>query len=225
MLYGFIDEIVFLIRWGGEKMTGFMAGYYTLCLWITRFLYVHFLWIGFTILGLGILGVMPATAAMFAVVRKWIQGEADNSPVFPLFWKTYKQEFLRSNLLGSILFFIGYALIIQYQILRFQEETMYFIASFAVLAIAILFSVIVLYFFPVFSHFKLSAIQYLLWPFMIGFLHPILTIILFIAVAGIYYFVFMTIPGLLFLMGGTVAAFILTWGGQLTFSKFEYKEE
>lgn len=209
---------------GGEKMTGFIAGYYNFCLWITRFLYVHFLWIGFTILGLGVLGVMPATAAMFAVVRKWVQGDADR-PIFPLFWKTYKQEFLRSNILGGILFFIGYALFIQYQILRSQEEAVYYVASFAILALAVLFIVILLYFFPVFSHFKLSNIQYLLWPFMIGFLHPVLTIVLFTAVAGIYYLVFISMPGLLFLMGGSVAAFILTWGGQITFARFERREE
>ncbi|GGP07449.1 YesL family protein [Oceanobacillus neutriphilus] len=205
-------------------MTGFIAGYYNFCLWITRFLYVHFLWIGFTILGLGVLGVMPATAAMFAVVRKWVQGDADR-PIFPLFWKTYKQEFLRSNILGGILFFIGYALFIQYQILRSQEEAVYYVASFAILALAVLFIVILLYFFPVFSHFKLSNIQYLLWPFMIGFLHPVLTIVLFTAVAGIYYLVFISMPGLLFLMGGSVAAFILTWGGQITFARFERREE
>lgn len=205
-------------------MTGFIAGYYNFCLWITRFLYVHFLWIGFTILGLGVLGVMPATAAMFAVVRKWVQGAADR-PIFPLFWKTYKQEFLRSNMLGGILFLIGYGLFIQYQILRSQEEAVYYVASFAILALTVLFIVILLYFFPVFSHFKLSNIQYLLWPFMIGFLHPVLTIVLFTAVAGIYYLVFISMPGLLFLMGGSVAAFILTWGGQLTFARFECREE
>ncbi|MCT1902108.1 YesL family protein [Oceanobacillus sojae] len=205
-------------------MTGFIAGYYNFCLWITRWLYVHFLWIGFTILGLGVLGIMPATAAMFAVVRKWVQGDTDR-PIFPLFWKTYKQEFLRSNILGGILFLIGYGLFIQYQILRSQEEAVYYVASFAILALAALFTVILLYFFPVFSHFKLSNIQYLLWPFMIGFLHPVLTIVLFTAVAGIYYLVYISMPGLLFLMGGSVAAFILTWGGQLTFARFERREE
>ncbi|WP_077601747.1 YesL family protein [Oceanobacillus sojae] len=205
-------------------MTGFIAGYYNFCLWITRWLYVHFLWIGFTILGLGVLGIMPATAAMFAVVRKWVQGDTDK-PIFPLFWKTYKQEFPRSNILGGILFLIGYGLFIQYQILRSQEEAVYYVASFAILALAALFTVILLYFFPVFSHFKLSNIQYLLWPFMIGFLHPVLTIVLFTAVAGIYYLVYISMPGLLFLMGGSVAAFILTWGGQLTFARFERREE
>lgn len=113
---------------------------------------------------------------------------------------------------------------VQYQILRAQEAVMYYIASFAVIALAVLFIVILLYFFPVFSHFKLSNIQYLLWPCVIGFLHPVLTITLFAAVAGIYYFIFISMPGLLFLIGGSVAAFILTWGEQLTFARFERRE-
>lgn len=46
----------------------------------------------FTLLGLGVFGIMPATAALFAVMRKWIQGQ-DNVPVLKTFWQEYKGEF------------------------------------------------------------------------------------------------------------------------------------
>ncbi|MGY0702716.1 DUF624 domain-containing protein [Bacillus subtilis] len=44
------------------------------CEWIMRFAYTNLLWLFFTLLGLGVFGIMPATAALFAVMRKWIQG-------------------------------------------------------------------------------------------------------------------------------------------------------
>lgn len=76
------------------------------CEWIMRFAYTNLLWLFFTLLGLGVFGIMPATAALFAVMRKWIQGQ-DNVPVLKTFWQEYKGEFFRSNLLGAVLALIG----------------------------------------------------------------------------------------------------------------------
>ena len=39
--------------------------------WVIRLVYLNFLWIGFSLLGLGILGIFPATSALFSVLRKY----------------------------------------------------------------------------------------------------------------------------------------------------------
>ncbi len=65
-------------------MSGFIDGYYRFAVWVTKFAYLNLLWIAFSLLGLGLFGLFPATAAMFAVVRKWINGEKD-IPVFHVF--------------------------------------------------------------------------------------------------------------------------------------------
>src|SRR5699024_10685272 len=114
-------------------MHGFVAGYYKGCVWVTRLAYVNFLWVTFIILGLGIFGLMPATTAMFGVVRKWEMKE--EIKVFPTFWKLYKQEFVKANVMGVILFLIGYLLVMEFQILRTQDSIIYYIVSFGVLAI------------------------------------------------------------------------------------------
>src|SRR5690625_6922967 len=77
------------------------------CEGIMRLAYVNLLWILFTILGLGIFGIFPATIALFAVTRKWVMGDRD-IPVFSTFWQTFRKEFLKSTLLGWVLFVIGY---------------------------------------------------------------------------------------------------------------------
>lgn len=71
-------------------MNGFIDGYYRFAVWITRFAYLNLLWIAFSLVGLGVVGFFPATAAMFAVVRKWVHGEKD-IPVFQVFGKTIKR--------------------------------------------------------------------------------------------------------------------------------------
>lgn len=201
-------------------MHGFIAGYYKFSVWAVRLAYVNFLWVVFTLLGLGVFGLMPATTAMFAVVRKWHMDEPDIK-ILPTFWKTYKQEFVKVNVLGIMLFALGYLLIMEFQILRLQESTVYMIVSFGVLAILCLYAIVLTYFFPIFVHFNLKLTDYLKWPFVIGIVHPILTVVLIGGILVLYYITFITIPAILFFFGGSIAAFIIMWGASKTFPKYE----
>lgn len=204
-------------------MEGFVRGYYLFATWIMRLAYVNLLWVTFTLLGLGVFGLMPATAGMFAVTRKWIRGETEIK-VLPTFWEIYRKEFMKSNFLGYLLIIVGYVLYIEFQILRAQESMVYFIASFGVLALCFLLFIIVMYVFPIFSHFNLSTFQNIKWAFIIAIVHPFLTIAFIIGIGAMFYITFQTIPALLFFFGGSVTAFILTWGASMTFSKYEYEE-
>ncbi|WP_080875258.1 YesL family protein [Oceanobacillus timonensis] len=201
-------------------MNGFVAGYYRFAVWITRFAYLNLLWIAFSLLGLGLLGFFPATAAMFAVVRKWVHGEKD-IPVFQVFWKSYKKEFLKINVLGYMLAGTGYLMTMEFQILRTQEHIAYTMASFAVVGLFLLLAVIALYLFPLFAHFQLRPLDYIKWALLIGIGHPLLTVFLLGIVIALIYLSLMTIPAVLFFFGGSVIAYILMWGVDLTFAKME----
>lgn len=204
-------------------MSGFVAGYYRFAVWITRFAYLNILWVAFTLVGLFFFGLLPATAAMFAVVRKWINGESD-IPIFDTFWTSYKKEFVKINLLGYAVLLVGYLLTVEYQILRTQEHVAYLIASFGVVGLFIIYFIILLYLFPIFVHFDLRPFEYIKWAFVIGIGHPLLTVFLLGVLIAIFYFIFMTIPGLLFFFGGSVSAYILMWGASQTFGKYEKAE-
>ncbi|MFD2130384.1 YesL family protein [Pseudogracilibacillus auburnensis] len=204
-------------------MHGFIAGYYTFCIWTMRLAYLNILWVFFTLVGLIIFGFMPATAAMFAVVRKWVLGEED-SAIFKTFWDSYRKEFLKANGLGMMFFLFGYFLIIEFQILRLQESLLYFIVSFGVITIFILYTIALTYFFPIFVHFNLKLTDYLKWPFIIGIVHPILTLFMMIGLLTILYITFMTIPAILFFFGGSMSAYFIMWGASKTFDKYEMNE-
>ncbi|MEK5444968.1 MULTISPECIES: YesL family protein [unclassified Fredinandcohnia] len=205
-------------------MNGIASGYYRLCVSITKFAYLNLLWVGFALLGLIVFGFMPATVAMFAVVRKWIIGEKDID-IFRSFWKSYKSEFVKSNIIGISMLLIGYLLSIEFQILRSQESLAYFIASYGVIALFLIYIIILLYIFPLFVHFNLKIGQYVKWSFVIGMVHPILTIFLLVIISISIYLSLKFFPAFLFFFGGSVIAYVVMWGTAKTFPKYEKASE
>jgi uncharacterized membrane protein YesL len=200
-----------------------VSGYYRFSVWTMRFAYLNLCWVAFTVLGLFVFGFMPATTAMFAIVRKWINKE-DDIRILSTFWSIYRKEFVKSNGIGLLLFAIGYFLVIEFNILRTQESLPYVIASFTVLATIVLLGIVFVYFFPIFVHFNLKLIDYLKWPFIIGIKHPILSLFIIGGIGIIYYVTWITIPALFFFFGGSMTAFFIMWGVSQAFSEYEYHE-
>lgn len=204
-------------------MGNLAAGFYRISEWITRFLYLNFLWVLFTIAGLGIFGLMPATVAMFTVTRKWVRNDLD-VPVFETFWEAYRREFVKSNVFGLLFGVVIYLLVIEFVILFSHENVIFNIASFGVIAIFILLAIILAYFFPVYVHFNISnKFDHIKWPFIIGIVHPILTIVMIVGISGVYYMVFVTLRLFLYVIGGSVASYLLMLGASQTFDKYELK--
>lgn len=201
-------------------MESFVRGYYQFCLWIMRLFLLNILWIAFTILGLGIFGFMPATAAMFAIVRKWVFSETD-IPIYKTFWKKYKQSFKQTNLHGLVFAFVGYLLITEFRIVQVMgDSTAKQMVMFAILGTILLYGLIVLYYFPIYVHFDLESMSYFKWPFVIGIVYPVLSVVLILLLVFGYYFLSYT-PILVFLFGGSVGAYIIMWGVSKTFQTFE----
>lgn len=205
-------------------MNGFVSGYYKFAVWVTRLAYLNILWVAFTIVGLGLFGLMPSTMAMFAVARKWVMGERD-IPIFKTFWDTYKKDFVKTNGIGLIIFTAIYILVIEFRILFNHEQLIYNLAAFGVVAIAILLAIVLTYIFPIYVHFNLRVRDYFTWPLVIGITHPILTVVLTVGIGALYYIVYNIIPVIVFLFGGSVAAYLLTLGGQQVFYKYEARDD
>lgn len=195
-------------------------GYYIFAIWITRFAYLNILWVLFTIAGLLFFGIMPATVAMFAIVRKWQRGE-DELPVFTTFWEIYRQEFWKANSIGIILLLLGYFFSIQFQILGAQSALVYQMAQFSIVIVFALLAMLGLYLFPIYVHFDLKTMQYLKWPLIISIVHPILTVFLLACIGLAGYFIFQIFPAALFFFGGSFSAYFITWGVSKTFAKYE----
>lgn len=205
-------------------MDDLVGGYYQLCVWVTRFAYVNVLWILFTLLGFVLFGVMPSTVAMFAVIRKWVNGDSE-VPIFKTFLEVYRVEFLKSNILGYVFLAVGAILYIDLYFLRTQEGLVNLFLTYGILVLFFIYFVMLLFIFPIFVHFELKFKQYITWPLIIGVIHPIVTIGMIIGTIVAFYVLFKMLPALALFFGGSVMAFILMWGSTQTFAKFESAKE
>src|SRR3954471_20743674 len=82
--------------------------------WIFRLIVLNFLWMGFTIMGLGVLGIFPATNALFSVLRKYLMNKKEVK-IASDFAHFYRKDFLKSNALGYLLSLIAVVIWIDFR--------------------------------------------------------------------------------------------------------------
>lgn len=181
-------------------------GVYRFCEWVMRLAYLNILWGFFTILGLGLFGWMPASIAMFAVTKKWVNGETDIS-IFPVFWNNYKVNWGKGNILGILCTGIFLLFYIDFQIISNLDQTLPIILF---LGLFLYFMTTFFYLLPIFTYYDLRLFEYIKYAFFIGFLRPLHTLGIFLAVFCITLIALLHITLLLFFSVSSLA-FVITW--------------
>ncbi|KKI90221.1 hypothetical protein WQ54_19745 [Bacillus sp. SA1-12] len=204
------------------QMNGLAGGFYKISEWVMKLAYVNLLWMLFSLIGLIVFGIFPATAAMLAVIRKLIMGDTD-IPVFKTFFAAYKKEFLKSNMIGILMFVVGYILYFDLTIVR-EATGMIRLLYLPLLMIFLGYVLTSLYVFPVFVHYETKIFQVLKNSFLIMILHPLSTIMMVVGAIAIYSLM-ITIPGLIPIFSGSLFAFVIMWSALIAFSKIEKKQE
>ncbi|EGL81480.1 protein of unknown function DUF624 [Caldalkalibacillus thermarum TA2.A1] len=159
---------------GMIEMRGITGGIYAVCEWIMRLAYLNILWIVFTLLGGIILGIAPATTAMFTITRKWVRGEYYIS-LFSAFIDAYKKEFKNANLLFLILLSTGMILTIDLWFFKTMDGGVNPLLYYLTIFLLINYSIMTLYVFPVFVHYDLKLLQYFKHAWIIGIASPVQT--------------------------------------------------
>lgn len=77
---------------------GILNKFHSLSTWISNLAYINILWLTFTLLGGVLLGIFPATIAMFFIIKRMFLEKSDFS-ILKEFTILYKKEFKKSNLL------------------------------------------------------------------------------------------------------------------------------
>ncbi|MFD1780990.1 YesL family protein [Fredinandcohnia salidurans] len=200
--------------------SGLMGGLYQFCVWVTRLVYINLLWIVFSLLGLGVLGIFPATAALFSVIRRWVLRENEEIKVFPTFWNAYKSSFKDSQFIGYILTAIGALLYFDYHFFTAHEGPIFFAIKIVTLGAIFIFIMIALYIFPLYAHFQLKLFTYFKNAFFIGLSQLLISILMVISTVILFY-ALMRFSGFLFIFGLTLPAFWVTWLSHLAFRRVE----
>ncbi|WP_052712094.1 YesL family protein [Domibacillus indicus] len=176
--------------------------------WVLKLLILNILWVMFTGLGLIIFGFFPATAALFAVIRKLVMHDEDVS-IFQLFWSTYKLEFIKSNFLGSIILSIGAILFVDIYILnKLDPSILNQVLIIVVFVLIVIYMALITYIFPVFVHYKMNVLGYFKYTIILIIGRPFHTIFLMVSIIALLYLL-RWIPGLIPVLGISVFALII----------------
>ncbi|CAM4078219.1 YesL family protein [Lederbergia lenta] len=187
-----------------ETTSGFMEGLYRACDWIMKLTILNILWISFSLLGLILFGIFPATAAMFAVVRKWAMAEMDVS-IFQTFWQSYKKEFVKGNLLGAIITICSIVLYIDFHFLQVATNSAIKMLFIPFWIIVFLFICTLFYVFPMFVHYNMKIREVLKNSFFIMVMNPLRTLIMLVSSGGLV-FLLTFAPPLMIVCSGNVLA-------------------
>ncbi|MCZ0704338.1 putative membrane protein YesL [Natronobacillus azotifigens] len=128
---------------------------------IYQLLYLNILWFSFMVIGLGLFGIGPSTIALYATIRKTLMNKmGDDRFTFTFYFRTYKENFVRGNVLAIFIMLFGYILLVNYRYASIQPELIFQIISGATIVIAVLACIIISYIFPLYVHYELRMYEY-----------------------------------------------------------------
>jgi uncharacterized membrane protein YesL len=206
------------------ELTGIWSGLYKVSLWVTRFAWLNILWLISTLIGLILFGLMPATIAMFTVVRKWIQKDYDVN-VFTTFVKAYKENFIRANFFGIIIYVTGYVLSIFLKYTGLMNESELYPILFGLFVLAAFFyAMLIIYIAPVYVHFDLKFTQYIRYAVTIGSVNLHYSICMLTLLTGIYFLSF-RYPGFGLFFSFSLSAYIIMFLANLGFAQLLKKQQ
>ena len=175
--------------------------------WIYRLIFLNFLWMGFTILGLGVLGIFPATNALFSVLRKYLLNKKDVK-IASDFYHFYRKDFLKSNALGYVLSLIAAVIWIDFRyFMSITNFGMFIVGNLMLVLVAFLLLALCVVF-PIFSHYEMSLGQYIKNALLYPFTH-LLTMLLLVISIILFDLIVYQVPGFLPFIGISFPCFIM----------------
>ncbi|MGB6409472.1 MAG: DUF624 domain-containing protein [Planococcus donghaensis] len=202
-----VHEIMFGTQW-----------YMRLGNWGFNLVLLNLLWLLFSFSGLLVLGIFPATAALFAVMRLMIM-ETDNGSIMKLFWVKFKSEFVAANVVGYMMLLIGLVLYTDLKVMHYvNQDTLYTILMSTTMVVIFIYLLSLLYIFSVFVHYDLKFWQYPKHAFILVIARPLHTLIMAILVVFIL-FLYLQLPVLIVLFGISLISYVLMKFSYLSFSK------
>lgn len=189
---------------------------------ISRFALLNILWLSFTIFGLVVVGLFPATVAMFSVARKWVQGEEDVS-VIKSFWAFFKVNFVKANIYGWICALVGFILYLNYQVMITSGTEVPLVVVISFLLLVLIYLLLIVSVIPVSIHFEGNGRDILRKTsmFIIGRIHIAL---LFLLIVWTVSYMSLAFPTVILFFSGSVLSYMLMWFFIRTLEKLEQKQ-
>ncbi|MEH7012700.1 YesL family protein [Neobacillus niacini] len=191
---------------------------------VMRIAQFQLLWVVFSLCGGVVLGIMPATAGLYTVLRKWMQGNDEQQSYVKVYWAAFRKEFWKANVLGLILTIIGFLIYLNFSLIRLSQGVSYWLLLIFLFMLSILFFILLLYIFPVYVHLETKFRRYFSLSILIGIAFPFHTLLM---VIGYYviYLLFINIPGLIPFFGISLFSTLSMWVSMKVFNSMEQTKE
>lgn len=185
---------------------------------------LNLLWLLFSTIGLYIFGVFPATVALFSVVKQLII-EKDDISVFKAFWRNFKNEFIKSNLLGYLLLAIGVILYLDLKVIQGLEiPLLYTVLNGLIIFVIFIYLLIVLYIFPIFVYYDFKIWEYPKYAIVIAIGRPFQTILILAGTTALL-LLYSYFPFLIAIFGISLFSYIITKIASSSFSNKNVENE
>lgn len=182
---------------------------YSVTGWMVKLGYLNVLWLFFTVLGLGVFGLFPATFSVYAITRKWLNGETEIN-LFQNFKRHYFKEFTKTNSIGliftllisifiiNILFYMGF----QYDISKILMSLFGLLLMVTIILILLLL--------PLFASVELELSDYFRSTIYMLITHPFQALVLLIF-TPLYVLILFTLPFLIPFFSVSIFSVVSTW--------------
>jgi uncharacterized membrane protein YesL len=223
---------------------GLMGGFYRISEWIMRLAVINVLWlvcsIPFAFFAWGLVlsqdvnqiysaliamavvapfSLFPATAAMFAVARKWVMGESDVA-LFKTYFRGYKENY-KQSMLGGIIYTILLAImVVDFIVYREQLNLL----SYIFIAFLLLLMVSLFNFFSMLVHYHMKTFQLLKNAVLITIGKPFRSLSTAIMSGAVMYFSTRFTFLIPFFMG-SIIAYLAFWNFNLIYQKLQDQAE
>ncbi|WP_078594801.1 YesL family protein [Evansella clarkii] len=174
---------------------------------LSRLAVLNLLWLLFS---LPVVTLIPATAALFAVMKKLEEQEEDEEKgLFQKFLSSFRDNFKKSYKTGLPLAGIGLILAIDLQLLYFPDTGWLLTLKYMMYTLLLLYVIMAIFTFPVMAYFDLPWYKTLFFALMTGLMRPHYSVAV-IGTAAALSAVFLIWPGLFFFFSLSTVAFLAT---------------
>lgn len=189
-------------------------------IWMMRLAYANLLWVVFTLLGLIVVGLFPATMALTAVIRKFIQKEEVS--IFQTFWTAFRSSFFIANGLGWFFSIAAFIFYVDYLFIQQQAQGAYLMPLF--FGMFVVYLATLLFIFPVYVHYELSFYQTIKQSVIIALTNPLEVLLIMVSIL-VFCLLMLLLPGIIPMFFGSGITGIVVLFCLRAFEKVKHKEQ
>jgi uncharacterized membrane protein YesL len=167
--------------------------------------------------------LIPASAAMFAVARKWVMGDVD-VPLFKTFFRNYKENYKQSMLGGLIFLALGF-MIVQCIIFYSGMDGIVRLLSFLFISFCFVYAAALINFLCMTVHFEMKLIQLVKNSFIMTLGQPFTSIGSLVTSGVIIWISFTKFTFLIPFFMGSLCAIASFWYFYRSFQRIQDKAE